>query len=111
MHWCDRLRRLNAPSYRLPAPASRLVDCERCGSGFVNPVAQQRRREASWWIRLRCGECGVIEEVEASNEEATRFDRDLDLGLAKIAATVARIERDGMIANAEALTAPRRGRA
>ena len=109
MQWCDRLRRLNAPSYRLPAPPTRLIDCGRCGSGFVNPVAWQNRGERHWWIRLRCGEYGVVHEVEVSDEEATRFERDLDLGLADIAATMARIERDGMMPDAEALSArPRR---
>lgn len=46
-----------------------------------------------------------MREVEVSNHEARRFDRELDQGLERIAATVARLERDQMIAATEALTA------
>jgi hypothetical protein len=85
--------------------SGRLVDCERCSCDYVNPVTWEERGETRWWIRLRCGECGYVREVEVSNEEARRFDRELDRGVGDIAATVARLERDGMIADAEVLTA------
>jgi hypothetical protein len=54
-----------------------------------------------WWIRLRCGQCGDVREVEVSDAEARRFERDLELGVADVAAAIACIERDG----AEALMA------
>jgi hypothetical protein len=43
----------------------------------------------------------VRDVEEVSNEQAARFERELDRGVADIAATVARIEREG----ADALTA------
>ena len=83
---------------------ARLGDCERCDSDYVVPVAWQERGESGWWIRVRCGECAFVRELEISNEEATRFDRELDRGVQDIATTVARLERERMIADAGALT-------
>lgn len=73
----------------------RLVACGHCGSEFVNPVAWHPLDDEHWWIRVRCGQCGSVRELEVSDDEAARFDRELDRGVAHIAATVARIERDG----------------
>jgi hypothetical protein len=89
------VRRLNGP--RLPGPmrSGRLVACGRCGSEFVHPVAWHEHGDEHWWIRLRCGQCVFVRELEVSDDEAARFDRELDRGVASIAATVARIERDG----------------
>jgi len=61
--------------------------------------------ESTWWIRLRCGACGSVREVEASNEEAGRLDADLDRGLNEIAAVIAKLDRAEMAAASDALTA------
>ena len=74
-----------------PAARGRLVDCGRCGSDFVSPVAWHEAAVrpvrlgwgapmTRWWIRLRCGECGDVREVEVSDAEAKRFERDLEDG-------------------------------
>ena len=84
---------------------ARLVECERCGLDFVNPVSWHEQSETRWWIRLRCGACGLVRDAEVSDEEAKRFDSDLDLRLASIAATVARLDRERMATDAETLTA------
>src|SRR5215208_4425151 len=64
------LRRLAAPT----SPHSeRLVDCPTCGVDLMNPVSWHDVDESTWWIRLRCGACGSVGEVEASNEEAQRL--------------------------------------
>ena len=89
------LRRLNGPCWTVTAQPARRIDCGRCGSEFVNPVAWHEQDKSSWWIRLRCGQCGIVQEVELSDDEAARFDRELNRGVADVAATVARIERDG----------------
>jgi hypothetical protein len=99
--WLEHLGQLADPTY---PTQGRLVVCECCGSDFVNPTAWRERGETHWWIRLRCGECGVVREVEVSNE-ARRFDRDLDRGQVKIAAALARLDRERMIADCDALTA------
>jgi uncharacterized Zn finger protein len=82
-----------------------LVDCRCCGSDFVNPVSWQPQGESEWWMRLRCGECGFVSEVEVSNEEAERFDAELNRGMAKIASAVARLDRARMIVESDILAA------
>ena len=86
-----------------PTPA-RLVVCERCSADFVVPVAWQDRGEACWWVHLRCGECGFMRHTAVSDEQAKRFEREVDRGVNEIAAAVARLEREGMIADVDALT-------
>jgi ribosomal protein S27AE len=95
-------RRFSGPTR--PAHA-RLVVCGRCGRDFVNPVSWHELDETRWWIRLRCGECGVVREVEVTNEEARRFESQLDRGVRQIAASAARLDRARMIADADTLTA------
>ena len=95
------LRRLASPTQ--PRHAE-LVVCERCRSDFVNPVSWHEQGETHWWMRLRCGECGVVREVELTDEEAKRLDGQLDRGLAKIAAALVRRDRERMIADADTLT-------
>jgi hypothetical protein len=92
-----KISRLLRPARHLRGPRqairNRLINCWICGSEFVNPVFWHERDETHWWIRLRCGECGAVREVVVSNEDAKRFDDDLDRGVAKIGATVARLDR------------------
>jgi hypothetical protein len=94
---------------RLAGPVSprhaRLIVCERCYSDFVNPVSWQVQGETHWCIRLRCGECGLVRDVEVTNEEAKRLEGDLARGVQRIAANVARLDREYMIADSDALTA------
>ena len=96
------LRRVAGPT---KGTRGRLIDCRSCGSAYVNPVAWRERGDLEWWIRLRCGECGLVREVEVSNEEAERYDADLDRGIAKIASAVARLDRERMIAESDAWAA------
>jgi len=96
------LRRLAGPTY---PDSDRLVDCATCRSDTVNPVRWHVLDESTWWIRLRCGACGSVREVEASNEEAGRLDADLDRGLNEIAAVIAKLDRAEMAAASDALTA------
>jgi hypothetical protein len=83
---------------------ARLVVCERCNADFVVPVAWQDRGEAGWWVQLRCGECGSMRQTAVSDEQAKRFEREVDRGVDEIAAAVARLEREAMIADVDALT-------
>jgi hypothetical protein len=59
-----------------------------------------------WWIRLRCGQCGDVREIEVSDTETKRFEQQLERGVAEVAAAVARIERDGAEALMAALRDP-----
>jgi hypothetical protein len=84
---------------------SRLVVCVGCHADFVNPVSWGELSETHWWIRLRCGECGFVREVEVTNEEAQRFEHELDRGVKQIAAAFGRLDRKRMIADSDAITA------
>jgi hypothetical protein len=94
------LRRLAGPAY---PPFDRLVQCSSCGADLMNPVRWHDVDALTWWIRLRCGACGAVREVEASNAEARQLEADLDLGLARIAAAVVELDRGEMAVAADAL--------
>jgi uncharacterized Zn finger protein len=96
------LRHLVGPTY---PHSERLIDCTSCGAEVMNPVRSHVLDESTWWIRLRCGACGFVREVEASNAQARRLDTDLDRGLNEIAAAVAKLDRAEMAAVSAALTA------
>ena len=98
----DLLGRFARPAHRLE---SRLVLCVGCHADCVNPVSWHELGETDWWMRLRCGECGHVRELEATNEEARRFEHDLDLGMRQIASALFRLDRERMIADSEAITA------
>jgi hypothetical protein len=95
------LRRVAGPMYPIPG---RLVDCECCDSDCVVAVAWQESGDLGWQIRVRCGECAFVRDVEMSDEDARRFERELDWGVKEIATAVARLERERMIAEADALS-------
>ena len=97
----DLLRRLAGPTYR---SRQRLVVCERCHADFVNPVSWHELGETRWWIRLRCGECGFVREVEVADDDAQRFEHELDRGVRQIAAALLRLDRERMIAESDAMT-------
>jgi hypothetical protein len=96
------LGRLVRRAHRLE---SRLVVCVCCHADFVNPVAWHELNESHWWIRLRCGECGFVREVEVTDEEAQDFEHELDRGVKQIEAAFARLDRRRMIADSDALAA------
>ena len=117
VRFIELLRRLSGTRCRLAAAPGRLVDCRRCGADFVIPVARHEDGETTvqlgWGvsmthrgIRLRSGQCGDVREVELSDTEAKRFQQDLELGVADIAAALAQIERDGAEALMAALRDP-----
>ncbi len=97
------LRRLAGPTY--PVPHQGLGICKRCKSDFVNPVSSHELGETDWWIRLRCGECGFVREAEVTDQEAQRFEHELDRGVKQIAAEFARLDRKRMIADSATIAA------
>ena len=66
-------------------------------------VSWHEQGEANWWIRLRCGECGLVREVEVSNDEAKHYEAELDRGVAKIASMLAILDRARLVAEADTL--------
>jgi hypothetical protein len=78
--------------------AGRLHICPRCHKDFVVPVCWEKLGETHW-IRLRCGQCGFIRQLEVENEAAERLKLELARGQAEIAAALARLDRQRMIAD------------
>jgi hypothetical protein len=70
-----------------------LVDCEYCGRDFVVPVSWIDLDAERWWIRMRCGECGTTREVVLGDEQAHRFEADVDLGVRDLARSLSRAGR------------------
>jgi hypothetical protein len=56
-----------------------LSDCSECGADFVHPVEWSPNDGGTWWMLLRCGACGTSREETVPDEEAERYDRQLDL--------------------------------
>jgi hypothetical protein len=71
-----------------------LSDCSACGSGFVHPVEWSPNDGGTWWMLLRCGECGVTREETVPDEEAERYDRQLDLAEHTLRSAADRLSRE-----------------
>ncbi len=82
-----------------------LAVCGACGSSVVNAVDWHEHDESSWWVLLRCGECAWSREAIVTDAEAKRFERDLAPGLREIARTIARLDRERMLWEAEVFIA------
>jgi hypothetical protein len=90
------LERLAGPRY--PLLSSRLIRCRRCGLDLANPVAWHEHGDVHWGIRLRCGSCGYVRD-----DDAMRLDRNVAPGMCRIAASLRRLDRETMRADAETL--------
>ena len=62
---------------RTQRPAT-LEFCAACGADYVNPFDWAAVEDHSWWMHLRCAQCGHEREVVVGNAEAERFDEALD---------------------------------
>ena len=109
-----RLRRLLARALRggclrpVMSPAEEtaagrgLHKCRECGLDHVCPVEWKATDEAHWWMLLRCGDCGVWQEVMATNAEAAELDQVLDRHVALIERALARLDAERMAREIEA---------
>jgi hypothetical protein len=75
-----------------------------CGTDFVNPVDWGEHDAERWWMRLRCGECGVLRDVVVPDADARRYDAELDRGVKMIASALARLEHERMVALAHSFS-------
>jgi hypothetical protein len=101
----SRLQRWLRGSGRGPAAETEtpLDLCAECGEGFVYPVSWTESGPADWFLHLRCGACGAARDVVASNYAVEVFDRQLDGEIEMIEAAAARLARESLLAEAEAL--------
>jgi hypothetical protein len=73
---------------------ARLSDCSECGAGFVHPVEWSPNDGDTWWMLLRCGACGSSREATVPDEEAERYDRELDLAEHRMRLAAERLSRE-----------------
>jgi hypothetical protein len=85
------------------APATGLIECLNCHTDYVCAVDWEEVDDAHWWIRLRCGACGVWRDVEATDEEAATLDRALSRHTATIERALERLDRERMIVDVDVL--------
>jgi len=78
--------------------------CAVCGADYVNPFDWAAVEDHSWWMHLRCAQCGHEREVVVANAEAERFDEALDRRADPIARTLHRLDRDRMRSWVDTLT-------
>ena len=99
----SRFRRWLRPSGGGPnaEPAPRLDLCIHCGQSFVYPVSWTESGPVDWALHLRCGACGALRDVVASNREVEAFDRQLDGEMEEIEAAAHNLERELFQAEAE----------
>jgi hypothetical protein len=90
------IMRRRAPAHNM-APAG-LETCLVCGRDFVQPVSWEPLGDESWWMFLRCGECGISREVTVTNQEAERFESALHTRASMLTGAVRRLEQERMSA-------------
>ena len=69
------------------------------------PVEAEALEHGRWDLRLRCGQCGTYRDVVVSDEVATRYDLDLQRGMAEIAAALERQEHERMTSEVQVFIA------
>jgi hypothetical protein len=86
---------------RQPPPGSGLHQCPLCHDDSVVPVFAEAIDLGRWDMRLRCGRCETFRDIIVSDDDASRYDRDLSQGMAEIAAALRREDRDRMAAETQ----------
>jgi hypothetical protein len=71
-----------------------LSDCSECGADFVHPVEWAPNDGGTWWMVLRCGACGTSREETVLDQEAARYDRDLDMAEHRMRCAADRLSRE-----------------
>jgi hypothetical protein len=54
---------------------SGLEVCLNCKRDFVSMVRCAKAGEGSWWVLLRCGDCGTWHETFARDDEVAALER------------------------------------
>ena len=78
-----------------------LSDCSECGADFVHPVEWSPNDGGTWWMLLRCGACGTSREEIVPDEEAERYDRELDMAEYRMRRAADRLSKELLEEQAE----------
>jgi hypothetical protein len=74
-----------------------------CGSTVVNPITWRAIDRTRWSVWLRCGACAWAREAIISEAEARQLEQDLAPALREMAMTAARLDRERMTWEADAI--------
>ncbi|MGZ6638935.1 MAG: hypothetical protein ACXVII_39570 [Solirubrobacteraceae bacterium] len=74
-----------------PRATGRLSECPRCASGLVQLVEARSVGQSDWDVRRRCPECDWHGGGIASAAALERFEQELDVGRAQLAALLAAV--------------------
>jgi hypothetical protein len=80
-----------------PPPGSGLHQCRLCHDDYVVPVWWEEVDDQQWHMLLRCAQCDTYLDVVVNNDVAEAYERDLQRGMAEIAATLDRSDRARMV--------------
>ncbi len=78
--------------------AAALHVCPRCGGDYVNPTHWTDLADSLWRVDLRCGACGHERDTVVGEEAARIFASARGEGVARIAESVDRLERERVLA-------------
>ena len=92
-------------SRRSSQPGSGLHRCRVCHDDYVVPVWWEELDAQRWHMLLRCAQCETYRDIVIGNGLAKAYERDLERGMALIAATLARQERERMSAEVDVFIA------
>ena len=76
---------------RTHSPGPGLQECPVCHDDYVVPVWWEGLEGDRWHMLLRCAQCETYREVVVADDVARVYERDLERGMAEIAAA---LERD-----------------
>jgi hypothetical protein len=80
------------PAYDRDDP-SRLIVCPLCSCDFVVPVSGEEL-DGGWELVLRCGACGELRELLATEEEVDALCDEIEAGLLRLELSVERLHRE-----------------
>ena len=87
---------------RQPPPGTGLQVCPVCRSDFVVPVWWEEQEDEQLRLLLRCGECETHHDLVVASDVADRYERDYVRVLEQMGATLKRLDRERMAAEASA---------
>ena len=78
------------------APRTSLHICPECGSILVHPRAIEIWGEDSWWLELRCPECGWMSADVFRQQAIEEFEKELNRGHERLVADLMELVRINM---------------